>query len=91
MSHQNILAPTVSYGTQESLIFDLLRHGEIAGREGGTGGAKGAHAPPDFGRIRRRTCSIKRLYNTACLPTFLDLPPALITYVVHTRKTTRPE
>ena len=50
MSHHNILAPTVSCGTQESLIFDLLRHGEIAGRGGGTGGAKGAHAPPDFGR-----------------------------------------
>ena len=40
----------VTYGTQESLIFDLLRHGEIADREGGTGGVKGANAPPDFGR-----------------------------------------
>ena len=41
MSHQNNWAPTVSYGTEASLIFDLLRQGEIAAREGGTGGTGG--------------------------------------------------
>ena len=50
MSHQKIWAPTVSCGTQESLIFDLLRYGEIADREGGTVGGMGAPPPPDFGR-----------------------------------------
>ena len=52
MSHQNNWAPTVSYGTEASLIFDLLRQGEIAAREGGTGGTGGLQASslPDFGR-----------------------------------------
>ena len=52
MSHQNNWAPTVSYGTEVSLIFDLLRQGEIAAREGGTGGTGGLQASslPDFGR-----------------------------------------
>ena len=37
MSHQNIWAPTIYSETKESFIFDLLIHGEIADREGGTG------------------------------------------------------
>ena len=38
----------VPYGTQESLIFDLLRHGEIADRVGGPGGTGGGAHPFPF-------------------------------------------
>ena len=45
---------------------------------GGNRGAWGTFAPPpDFGRIRSKSYSVKRPFITDCTPRFLDLPPAL--------------
>ena len=54
-----------------------------AGGTEGTGGRVGIFSP-DFGQIRRRTCSIKRPCITACPPAsrFSDLPPDLVMMII---------
>ena len=63
---------------------DLLSNWKLwLGKVFWAGGPRGElFAPPDFGRFRSKTCSIKRPCNTVeCPPKFLDLPPALVDVV----------
>ena len=63
---------------------DLLSNWKLwLGKVFWAGGTRGAlFTPPDFGRFRSKTCSIKRPCNTVEGPLkFLDLPPALVDVV----------